>query len=317
MNMLGLTLHRIAFTVPVLLGVSFVVFASLHLAPGDAARTILGYGATEERVQALRAELGLDRPLLVQFGDWLWALLQGDLGQSIALGVSVSDIIGDKIWASLLLLAASFALTAVFGLLFAALSGGAHRSVRDRLVTLSMLVLASLPPFWLGIVLLFVFGLQLRWFPISGVGIMDADASFLDVASHLVLPAVATAASSLAVVARVTRSAFIDAMGEPFVLAARARGLSERRIVTVEAMRNVLPAFVTIAGLQIGYLFGSALFSEIVFNWPGIGFQLYQAILQRDFPVVQGCVLAIAVVFVVGNLIADLLAIALDPRRRG
>ena len=222
-TMLKLALHRVALTFPVLLGVSFVVFASLHLAPGDAARTILGLGATDERVQALRAELGLDRPLLVQFSDWLWALLHGDLGQSIALAVPVSDIIFDKIWASLLLMAASFALTAGFGLLFAALSGGAHRSVRDRVVTISMLVLASLPPFWLGIVLLFVFGLQLRWFPISGVGIMEADTSILDVARHLVLPAVATAASSLAVVARVTRSALIDAMGDPYVLSAWAR----------------------------------------------------------------------------------------------
>ncbi|MEM1345151.1 MAG: ABC transporter permease [Pseudomonadota bacterium] len=315
--MLSLALRRILATVPVLLGVSLVVFAALYLAPGDPARTILGFGATEERVQALRVELGLDRPLLVQFGEWLWALLQGDLGRSIPLGVPVSDIILDKIWASLLLMGASFALTVVFGLLFAALAGGAHRSLRDRLITLSMLVLASLPPFWLGIVLLFVFGLQLKLFPISGVGAMQADATLLDVAHHLVLPALATAASSLAVVARVTRSAFIDAMGEPYVHAARTRGLSERRIVAVEALRNVLPAFVTIAGLQIGYLFGSALFSEIVFNWPGIGLQLYQAILQRDFPVVQGCVLAIAVVFVLGNLVADLLAIALDPRRRG
>lgn len=315
--MIALALNRILACIPVLLGVTFVVFAALHLSPGDPARTILGYGATEERVLALRAELGLDRPMLIQFGDWLWGLLQGDLGRSISLGVPVSDIILDKIWASLLLMAASFALTALFGLLFAALAGGAHRSVRDRLVTLSMLILASLPPFWLGIVLLFVFGLQLRMFPISGVGIMDAGATFLDIARHLVLPAIATAASSLAVVARVTRSAFIDSMGEPYVLAARTRGLSQTRIVSVEAMRNVLPAFVTIAGLQIGYLFSSALFSEIVFNWPGIGLQLYQGIIQRDFPVVQGCVLVIAVVFVIGNILADLLAIALDPRRRG
>ncbi|MEM6487192.1 MAG: ABC transporter permease, partial [Pseudomonadota bacterium] len=262
--MLSLALRRLFAVVPVLLGVSFVVFAALHLAPGDAARTILGYGATEERVQALRAELGLDRPLLIQFGDWLWALVHGDLGRSISLGVPVSDIILDKIWASLLLMGASFALTAAFGLLFAALAGGAHRSVRDRVVTVSMLVLASLPPFWLGIVLLFVFGLQLRLLPISGAGVMADDITILETARFLVLPAVTTAASSLAVVARVTRSAFIDTMGEPYVLAARARGLSEGRIVTVEAMRNVLPAFVTIAGLQIGYLFGSALFSEIV-----------------------------------------------------
>jgi peptide/nickel transport system permease protein len=315
--MIRLIVNRIFATILVLIGVSFVVFAALHFSPGDVARTILGLGATEERVQALRQELGLDRPLLIQYWDWMMALLKGDLGRSISLGVPVSEVIFDKIWASLLLMGASFFLTVSFGLLFAALSGGYHRSLMDRLITLLMLLLASLPPFWLGIVLLIIFGLKLRIFPISGVGAMADDATLYVVAMHLILPAVTTAASSLAVVARVTRSAFIDEMGEPYVQAARARGLSQRRIISIETMRNVLPSFVTIAGLQIGFLFSSALFSEIVFNWPGIGLQLYLGIVQRDFPVVQGCVLAIAIVFVVGNLLADILSIALDPRRRG
>lgn len=315
--MIRLIVNRIFTTILVLIGVSFVVFAALHFSPGDVARTILGLGATEERVQALRQELGLDRPLLIQYWDWMMALIKGDLGRSISLGVPVSEVIFDKIWASLLLMGASFFLTVSFGLLFAALSGGYHRSLMDRLITLLMLLLASLPPFWLGIVLLIIFGLKLRIFPISGVGAMADDATLYVVAMHLILPAVTTAASSLAVVARVTRSAFIDEMGEPYVQAARARGLSQRRIISIETMRNVLPSFVTIAGLQIGFLFSSALFSEIVFNWPGIGLQLYLGIVQRDFPVVQGCVLAIAIVFVVGNLLADILSIALDPRRRG
>lgn len=315
--MIRLIVNRIFATILVLIGVSFVVFAALHFSPGDVARTILGLGATEERVQALRQELGLDRPLLIQYWDWIMALIKGDLGRSISLGVPVSEVIFDKIWASLLLMGASFFLTVSFGLLFAALSGGYHRSLMDRLITLLMLLLASLPPFWLGIVLLIIFGLKLRIFPISGVGAMADDATLYVVAMHLFLPAVTTAASSLAVVARVTRSAFIDEMGEPYVQAARARGLSQRRIISIETMRNVLPSFVTIAGLQIGFLFSSALFSEIVFNWPGIGLQLYLGIVQRDFPVVQGCVLAIAIVFVIGNLLADILSIALDPRRRG
>ena len=315
--MIRLIVNRIFATILVLIGVSFIVFAALHFSPGDVARTILGLGATEERVQALRQELGLDRPLLIQYWDWMMALLKGDLGRSISLGVPVSEVIFDKIWASLLLMGASFFLTVSFGLLFAALSGGYHRSLMDRSITLLMLLFASLPPFWLGIVLLIIFGLKLRIFPISGVGAMADDATLYVVAMHLILPAVTTAASSLAVVARVTRSAFIDEMGEPYVQAARARGLSQRRIISIETMRNVLPSFVTIAGLQIGFLFSSALFSEIVFNWPGIGLQLYLGIVQRDFPVVQGCVLAIAIVFVVGNLLADILSIALDPRRRG
>ena len=315
--MIRLIVNRIFATILVLIGVSFVVFAALYFSPGDVARTILGLGATEERVQALRQELGLDRPLLIQYWDWMMALIKGDLGRSISLGVPVSEVIFDKIWASLLLMGASFFLTVSFGLLFAALSGGYHRSLMDRLITLLMLLLASLPPFWLGIVLLIIFGLKLRIFPISGVGAMADGATLYVVAMHLILPAVTTAASSLAVVARVTRSAFIDEMGEPYVQAARARGLSQRRIISIETMRNVLPSFVTIAGLQIGFLFSSALFSEIVFNWPGIGLQLYQGIVQRDFPVVQGCVLAIAIVFVIGNLLADILSIVLDPRRRG
>lgn len=315
--MIRLIVNRIFATILVLIGVSFVVFAALHFSPGDVARTILGLGATEERVQALRQELGLDRPLLIQYWDWMMALIKGDLGRSISLGVPVSEVIFDKIWASLLLMGASFFLTVSFGLLFAALSGGYHRSLMDRLITLLMLLLASLPPFWLGIVLLIIFGLKLRIFPISGVGAMADGATLYVVVMHLILPAVTTAASSLAVVARVTRSAFIDEMGEPYVQAARARGLSQRRIISIETMRNVLPSFVTIAGLQIGFLFSSALFSEIVFNWPGIGLQLYQGIVQRDFPVVQGCVLAIAIVFVIGNLLADILSVVLDPRRRG
>ena len=159
--MIRLIINRIFATILVLIGVSFVVFAALHFSPGDVARTILGLGATEERVQALRQELGLDRPLLIQYWDWMMALIKGDLGRSISLGVPVSEVIFDKIWASLLLMGASFFLTVSFGLLFAALSGGYHRSLMDRLITLLMLLLASLPPFWLGIVLLIIFGLKL------------------------------------------------------------------------------------------------------------------------------------------------------------
>lgn len=309
-------LGRLAATIPILLGVSFIVFAAVQLAPGDVARTVLGYGATEERVQALRTELGLDQPLLVQYGRWLLGVLQGDFGRSIAIGVPVSAVIFDKIGASLILMGASFALTAVGGLLIAAIAGGAHRSFQDRTLVAITLVMASLPPFWLGIVLLYVFGLQWRLFPISGMYNLASPGGLPDLLHHLVLPAVTTAASSLAVVARVTRGRFIDTMNEVYIFAARARGLPSRRIVYVDALRNALPTFVNIAGLQIGYLFGSAIFSEIIFNWPGIGQQLYQAIIARDFPVVQGCVLAIATVFVFGNLIADVTVRALDTRRR-
>ena len=313
--MLMIVINRLLATILVLLGVSFIVFTAVQLAPGDVARTVLGYSATADSVEALRRELGLDRPVIIQYASWLWAALQGDLGRSVALGEPVAAIIADKMGASLILMAASFLLAAGGGLLLAAIAGGAHRSLADRLVVVFSLVLASLPPYWLAIVLIYVFSLQLRLFPVSGMYNLANPGGFVDLLHHLVLPAVATAASSLAVVARVTRGAFIDAMQEAYVFAARARGLGRARIVYVEALRNVLPTYVNIAGLQIGYLFGSAIFSEIVFNWPGIGLQLYQAIIARDFPLVQGCVLVIAAVFVFGNLLADIVVRALDPRK--
>jgi peptide/nickel transport system permease protein len=314
--MLRIALRRLAHAVPVLLGVSLVVFVSVQLVPGDVARTILGFSATEERVVELRRELGLDRPIPVQYAIWLSGLVHGDLGQSLALRIPVTTIILDKIGNSLLLMGASLLLVVLFGLVLGALAGGAHRRPLDRIVVLVTLVLASVPPFWLGIVLLYLFGLQLKLFPISGMYDMARPGGLPDLLHHLVLPAVTTAASSLAVVARVTRGALVDTLQQPYVLAARARGLSPRRVIYVEALRNALPTYVNISGLQIGYLFGGVIFSEIVFNWPGIGLQLYTAIVQRDIPVIQGCVLAVALIFVLGNLLADLMVHALDPRRR-
>lgn len=313
--MLQLIRTRLLHALPVLLGVTLVVFISLQLVPGDAARTILGFAATEDRVQALREELGLNRPWPVQYVIWLGNLAQGDLGRSITTQVPVATVILDKIGNSLILMLASFVLVVAFGLLFGLIAGAAHREPQDRATVGLLLVFASVPPFWLGLVLLYVFGLKLRWFPISGMYAVGGG-GFLDLLHHLVLPAVTTAVSSLAVVARVTRGSLIDALQQPYILAARARGYSRRLIVWAEALRNVLPTFVNISGLQIGYLFGGVIFSEIVFNWPGLGLQLYNAIVQRDVPVIQGCVLAVAVVFVVGNLISDLVVYALDPRRR-
>jgi peptide/nickel transport system permease protein len=314
--MLRIALRRLAHAVPVLLGVSLVVFISVQLVPGDVARTILGFSATEERVVELRRELGLDRPIPVQYAIWLSGLLNGDLGQSLALKIPVTTVILDKIGNSLLLMGASLVLVVLFGLVLGALAGGAHRRPLDRIVVLVTLVLASVPPFWLGIILLYLFGLQLKLFPISGMYDMAQPGGLLDLLHHLVLPAVTTAASSLAVVARVTRGALVDALQQPYVLAARAHGLPHRRVIYIEALRNALPTYVNISGLQIGYLFGGVIFSEIVFNWPGIGLQLYTAIVQRDIPVIQGCVLAVAAIFVLGNLLADLMVHALDPRRR-
>jgi peptide/nickel transport system permease protein len=307
---------RVLHAVPVLIGVTFVVFASLYLVPGDIAHTLLSVFYTEERGAALRAELGLDKPFIVQYSIWLWNLLHGDLGNSLMLRVPVSQVLWEKVGNSLILTGASLLIVVPVSFVLGTAAAAQFRKLTDRIIVFLAMLLASLPVFWLGIVLLYALGVTVRWFPMSGMYNMANPGGLPDLLHHLVLPAVATATTSVAIVTRVTRGALLDALGQPYVLSARARGFGNFRVTYRHAVRNVLPTFANMCGLQIGYLFGGAIFSEIIFNWPGVGLQLYNAILQRDVPMVQGCILAIAIVFVVGNLLADVIVHALDVRRR-
>lgn len=309
-------IKRLLHSIPVLLGVSIVVFTAVQLIPGDVAQSLLGFAATGEKVAELRAELGLDRPIYVQYGKWLANLLQLDFGKSIAMRVPVSDVLGIKITNSLILTGVTLLIVVVISFLLATFSGSRFRSKFDRITVFGTLILASLPVFWLGIVLLYVFGVQVRMFPMSGMYNMANPGGFWDLMHHVALPAVTTAASSIAVVTRVTRSSLIDNLNQPYILAARARGLSNNRVVYKHGVRNILPTFANISGLQIGYVFGNAVFTEIIFNWPGVGLQLYDAILVRDVPMVQGCVLVVALVFVLGNMMSDTIVYALDTTRR-
>ena len=309
-------LARLFYSLPVLLGVTIVVFLSLQLVPGDVARTLLGFSASNERVAALRQQLGLDDPLLLQYVRWLWSVLGGDLGRSIAQQLPVATILFGKIFNSLVLMLASLLLVVTVSFVLAVISAARFRTITDRTVVAFTMILASLPVFWLGILLLYFFGVRWRVFPISGMYNMTDPGGFDQLLMHLVLPAVTTAASSIAVVTRVSRSALIDVLSQPYILASTARGLSRQVVILKHGVRNMLPVFANISGLQIGYLFGSAIFSEIIFNWPGIGLQLYDSILARDVPMIQGCVLVVAVVFVLGNLVSDVIVHALDPRQR-
>ena len=316
MSILTFTGTRLLYAIPVLLGVTVIVFMSLQLVPGDIALTLLGRMATEAQREALRQELGLDQPLILQYIRWLLDLLQGNIGNSVSQQLPVAQILAPKIVNSLILMAGSLFLVLVFGFLLSVISAPRFRTFTDKSVVALTLVLASLPVFWLGIILLYFFGFKWKLFPISGMYNMIDPGGFGQLIHHMVLPAIATAASSIAVVTRVTRSRMIDVLGQPYILAARARGLSRRQIVLRHAVRNTLPTFANIGGLQIGYLFGSVIFTEIIFNWPGVGLLLFDAILQRDVPVIQGCVLVVAIVFVLGNLISDVIVHALDPRKR-
>ena len=315
MNLILFAFGRILSAIPVLIGVTIVVFLSVQLVPGDIALSILGRMATAEQLQALRESMGLDQAIYIQYLRWFGALVQGDIGISLAQQIPVAQILVPKIWNSLILMAGSLVMVLVFGFLLAVLSAPRFRSLTDRAVVGLTLILASLPVFWLGIVALYFLAFKLKLFPISGMYNIINPGGFWDLIHHMVLPASVTAASSIAVVARVTRSRMIDVLNEPYILAARARGLTRRQVVLRHGVRNTLPTFASIGGLQIGYLFGGVVFTEIIFNWPGVGLQRYDALLARDIPMIQGCVLVVATVFVLGNMISDITVHALDPRK--
>ncbi len=307
---------RLLYAIPVLLGVTFIVFFALHLAPGDVTQQILGMFASEERAAALRAKLGLDKPVVVQYFIWLGNLLQGDLGLSHIMNVPVTHVLMRKIGNSLVLMGGSLLIVVLASFVLGTLSAARFRRPFDRVTVAVSLLLASMPVFWFGLVLLYLFAVHWPIFPTAGMYDVRNPGGVLDLLHHLILPAVATAASGVAIMTRVTRASMIEVLNQPFILAARSRGLRSRRVVYVHAVRNVLPQFVNMTGLNVGFMFGGAVFSEVIFTWPGIGLQLYESILQRDAPMVQGCVLAIAVVFVVSNLVADFVVHALDPSNK-
>ena len=314
--MLRFVTMRLLYAIPVLLGVTFIVFFALHLAPGDVTQQILGMFASEERAAALRVKLGLDRPVVVQYVIWLGNLLQGDLGRSHIMNVPVSEVLMRKIGNSLVLMGGSLLIVVLASFVLGTVSAARFRRPFDRVTVAVSLLLASMPVFWFGLVLLYLFAVHWPLFPTAGMYDLRNPGGVLDLLHHLFLPAIATAASGVAIMTRVTRASMIEVLHQPYILAARARGLRSRRVVYGHAVRNVLPQFVNMTGLNVGFMFGGAVFSEVIFTWPGIGLQLYESILQRDAPMVQGCVLAIAVVFVVSNLVADFVVHALDPSHK-
>lgn len=303
---------RLLQTLPVLLGVSFIVFISVYLLPGDVTSTLLGLAASKERMAALAHEMGLDRPLHEQYVIWLGNVLSGDLGLSHVMRQPVAEVLLDKTFNSLLLAGSSLLLVLVVSFALATTAAARFRTRYDRLVLGFTFLLAAMPVFWLGIVLIYAFAVYVPIFPMAGMYNMHNPGGIADLLAHLVLPSIATAAASIAIVTRVTRAAVLETLGQPYVLAARAWGAPPRVALYRHAVRNALPTFITIAGLQVGYLFGSVVFSEIIFAWPGIGLQLYSSIIARDGPMIQGCVLVVALLFVAGNATADILIRWLD-----
>lgn len=315
--MLSLIGRRLGSTVLVLFGVSLVVFLLLQLVPGDPARTILGAGATDDAVRAVRSELGLDQPLPVQFLDYLRGLMVGDFGRSLTVNQPVTDIIVPRFQNTMILSGAALLLCLVIGIPLGIIAARKQYGLFDRIAMFTSLTGASVPVYWFGLMLVGIFALQLGWFPTSGMSNpRNPGGGFGDLLTHLVLPAVAAALVPLAVIARMTRSVMVDTMEQDYIKTLRASGISERSILWKHCLRNALPPIVTVVGLQIGYLLGGVIFVEVVFSWPGLGYQLYTSITQNDMPLVQAGVLFIALVFVVVNLLTDTAVGLLDPRTR-
>jgi peptide/nickel transport system permease protein len=275
---------------------------------------LLGPQATEADRVALRHTLGLDQPMPVQYARWMVRVAEGDFGTSIATSRPVASLILPRFANTVLLTATSLALAVVIGYGAGLLAALRPRSLLDRAMTGITLVLGSTPPFWFGLVLVLFFALRLHWLPVSGMIDMAGDGGVLDVARHLVLPTVTTALGPAAIITRLVRSSLLEAMGRPHVRVARAKGLRPGALLRRHVILNALPPIMTITGLQLGYLLGGALFSEVVFAWPGLGSLLYDSITARDLPVVQAATLLIALLFVLVNILVDLVNALLDPR---
>ena len=309
-------IHRLLLLVPVLAGVSVIVFLVLHLSPGDPAEIMLGSQATKEDLARLRAELGLTEPLHVQYARWVGLVARGDLGRSLWTKRPVLIEVLERFKATLVLTGSGLLLSTFGGIALGIASATRRNSLLDRMSTVTSLFGASMPVFWLGIVLMVAFSLWLGWLPASGMYAPYGGGDLRDLTLHLILPTITLGAASMAIVARLTRSSMLEVLGQDYIRTARAKGVIERAVVVRHGLKNALIPIVTVVGVQAGYLLGGAVLTETVFAWPGVGTLMVQGILARDFPLVQGCVLVIALSFVVINLIVDLLYATLDPRIR-
>jgi ABC-type dipeptide/oligopeptide/nickel transport system permease component len=305
-SVLSFLVRRILLTIPVLLGVATLVFSLIHLIPGDPVQSMLGDGASPESVSELRARLGLDRPLYAQYISFLNGAAHGNLGTSLRTSEPVTTAIVDRLPATFELAAAAMLVAIVIAIPLGVIAAVGAGTFVDHIATTLALVGISMPNFWLGPLLAIVFAVELGWLPVSGRGTL----------AQLVLPAVTLGAPLAAVLARMTRASVIDELRELYVMAARARGVSRIRAVLKHAFRNSLIPIVTVLGLQLGAVLTGAVITETIFAWPGVGRLLIQSIGFRDYPLVQGCILLIALTYVSMNLLTDLAYGLLDPRIR-
>ncbi len=330
--MLAYIIRRILVMIPTLLGVSVIVFFMLHLTPGDPAELLMGERASEEALQDIREHLGLNKPVYVQYGIFLKQLLKGDLGETIWTRQKVWIEVKQRFPATIELAVVALFISCVLGMLLGIISATKQYSIFDYLSMLGALIGVSMPIFWLGLVFMLIFSLNLGWLPMSGrlsVGIeletitnfyvLDAVLTgnweaFRDALWHIIMPAFTLSTIPTAIIARMTRSSMLEVLRQDYIKTAKAKGLSQFKVVFKHALRNALIPVVTTIGLQFGVLLCGAILTETIFAWPGVGKWIYDAVMQRDYMVIRGGTLFLAAIFIVINLCVDVLYAVINPR---
>ena len=312
--MIAYIIKRFLSDIPVLLGISVIVFIIMALIPGDPATAILGSFATPENVEKLNRDLGLDKPMIQRYFIWLGNMLQGDFGRSFSLNKDVLDEISERFGATLVLAGVSFVLCSILGVVAGVLSASRQFGITDKLITLSVLIGISIPSFFLGMMMILFFSVQLRWFPVSGMWPIYGARDLSALLSHLFLPALALSVVATGVIARLSRSAMLEVLRQDFIRTARAKGLSEARVIWRHALKAAMVSVIPVLGVQAGFVLSGAVYIEMVFQWPGVGRMLVEAILKRDILLVQGGVVFVAACYVMFNIVVDIIQSLLDPR---
>ena len=310
----GYILKRLVSAIPVLLGITIIVFLIMSLIPGDPATAILGSYATPENVEKLNQDLGLDKPMVQRYGIWLGNMLTGDFGRSYSLNRPVLDEILERFNATLILAGTSFVLCSVLGILAGVISAARQYGLADKAITFVVLIGISVPSFFLGMMMILLFAVKLRWLPVSGMYAIYGGGDLPDLLNHLIMPGLALAAVAMGVIARLSRSAMLEVLRQDYIRTARAKGVPERRVIMGHALRAAMVSIIPVLGIQAGFVLSGAIYIEIVFQWPGVGRMLVDAILKRDLLLVQGGVVFVAACYVLFNIAVDVAQSLLDPR---
>jgi len=310
----GYILKRLISAIPVLLGITIIVFLIMAMIPGDPATAILGSYATPENVEKLNRDLGLDKPLVQRYFIWLGNMLTGDFGRSFSLNRPVLDEVLERFGATLILAGTSFVLCAILGILAGVVSAARQYGLADKAITFTVLIGISIPSFFLGMMMILLFAVNLRWLPVSGMYAIYGGGDLPDLAKHLIMPATALAVVATGVIARLSRSAMLEVLRQDYIRTARAKGVPERRVIMGHALRAAMVSIIPVLGIQAGFVLSGAVYIEMVFQWPGVGRMLVDAILKRDILLVQGGVVFVAACYVLFNIAVDVAQSLLDPR---